>query len=149
MTGPIQEKAMTMAGEDLREKGRAMRRELLGEDATDKLDSDLYTGDPIMEKFAALTQEVIFGMLWSRPGLDLRTRSLVTVVSDVATGQTSALRLHLRFARRFGWTEDELVETILHLMGYVGVPLARQALITAKDTFAEIRAEGTEGDGAT
>jgi len=130
-----------MADEDLRAKGRAMRRQLLGEDATDKLDSDLYTDDPIMEKFADLTQEVIFGVLWSRPGLDLKTRSLVTVVSDAATGQASAMRLHLRFARRYGWTEDELVETILHLMGYVGVPLARQALIVAKETFAEIRAE--------
>lgn len=130
-----------MTDEDLRAKGRAMRRQLLGEDATDKLDSDLYTDDPIMEKFAELTQEVIFGVLWSRPGLDLRTRSLVTVVSDASTGQTEALRLHLRFARRYGWTEDELVETILHLMGYVGVPLARQALIVAKETFAEMRAE--------
>jgi 4-carboxymuconolactone decarboxylase len=130
-----------MTDEDLRARGRAMRRQLLGEDATDKLDSDLYTDDPIMEKFAELTQEVIFGVLWSRPGLDLRTRSLVTVVSDASTGQTEALRLHLRFARRYGWTEDELVETILHLMGYVGVPLARQALIVAKETFAEMRAE--------
>ena len=133
-----------MADEDLRAKGRAMRRQLLGEDATDQLDSDLYTDDPIMEKFAELTQEVIFGVLWSRPGLDLKTRSLITVVSDVATGQTGALRLHLRFARRQGWTEDELVETIFHLMGYVGVPLARQALIVAKETFAELRAEAKD-----
>lgn len=130
-----------MTDEDLLAKGRAMRRQLLGEEATDRLDSALYTDDPIMEKLAELTQEIIFGVLWRRPGLDLKTRSLVTLVSDVATGQTEALGLHLRMARRHGWTEDELVEIILHLMGYVGVPLARKALITAKETFAEIRAE--------
>jgi|SRR5271165_184902 len=118
-----------------------MRRQLYGEAATEKLDSDLYVDDPIMEKFAELTQEFIFGMLWSRPGLDLKTRALVTVVSDAATGQTDAVRLHLRFARRHGWAEDELVEVLLHLMGYVGVPLARHALIAAKETFKEMRAE--------
>jgi 4-carboxymuconolactone decarboxylase len=65
-------------------------------------------------------------------------------VSDVATGQTEALGLHLRFCRRYGWTEDELVETILHLMGYVGVPLARRALIKASETFAVIRVEAVD-----
>jgi alkylhydroperoxidase/carboxymuconolactone decarboxylase family protein YurZ len=130
-----------MSDEDPLAKGREMRRQLLGEDATDKLDSDLYNDDPIMTKFRDLCEETIFGVLWSRPGLDLRTRSLITAVSDVATGQTAALGLHLRFCRRYGWTEDELVEIILHLMGYVGVPLARQALIVARDVFAQMRAE--------
>jgi alkylhydroperoxidase/carboxymuconolactone decarboxylase family protein YurZ len=86
-----------MTDKDLLAKGRAMRRQLLGEEATDRLDEDLYIDDPIMGKFGDLTQEIIFGVLWSRPGLDLRTRSLVTMVSDVATGQTDALSLHLRF----------------------------------------------------
>jgi 4-carboxymuconolactone decarboxylase len=131
--------------EDLRAKGRAMRRELFGEDATDKLDRELYDDDPFMEQFAEITQEYTFGMLWSRPGLDLRTRTLITVVSDVATGQAAALSIHLRFARRHGWSEGQLVETILHLMGYVGVPLARQAMIVARDTFAEMRAEEQSG----
>jgi 4-carboxymuconolactone decarboxylase len=130
-----------MADDDLLTKGREMRRQLLGEAATDKLDEDLYIDDPIMGKFGDLTQEIIFGVIWSRPGLDLRTRSLVTMVSDVATGQTDALSLHLRFCRRYGYSEDELVEIILHLMGYVGVPLARKALIVARDVFAQLRAE--------
>jgi 4-carboxymuconolactone decarboxylase len=133
-------KDITMGDADLIAKGREMRRQLLGEDATDKLDVDLYNDDPIMTAFGDLTQEIIFGVLWSRPGLDLRTRSLITAVSDVATGQTDALGLHLRFCRRYGWTEDELVEIILHLMGYVGVPMARKALIVARDVFAQMRA---------
>jgi 4-carboxymuconolactone decarboxylase len=124
----------------LRAKGRAMRRKLVGDAYADELDKGLYT-DPIMEKFAELTQEMLFGTLWSRPGLDLKTRTLITLVSDAATGRTTELKVHLRFARNHGWTEDELVESLLHLLGYVGAPLVREALIAATEVFAEMRAE--------
>ncbi|SDZ70376.1 4-carboxymuconolactone decarboxylase [Variovorax sp. YR266] len=126
----------------LRVKGRAMRRKLVGDAYADKLDQDLYA-DPIMEKFAELTQEMLFGTLWARPGLDLKTRTLVTLISDAATGRTTELKVHLRFARNHGWSEDELVEALLHLLGYVGAPLVREAVIAAKETFAEMRAEAS------
>src|SRR5579871_1308271 len=129
-----------MTDSPLRAKGRAMRRNLMGAAYADKLDRQLYT-DPIMEKFAELTQETIFGSLWTRPGLDLKTRTLICVISDTATGRTPELKLHIRFALNHGWTEDELSEAILHLLGYVGAPLVREALLVAKETFAEIRAE--------
>jgi 4-carboxymuconolactone decarboxylase len=129
-----------MTDSPLRAKGRAMRRNLMGAAYADKLDQQLYT-DPIMEKFAALTQETVFGTLWTRPGLDLKTRTLICVVSDAATGRTPELKLHIRFARNHGWAEDELVEVILHLLGYLGAPLVREALLVAKETFAEMRAE--------
>src|ERR1700704_3832904 len=129
-----------MADSPLRAKGRAMRRKLMGDAYADKLDSAVYR-DPIMEKFAEVTQETIFGTLWGRPGLDLKTRALICVISDAATGRDPELKLHLRFAVNQGWTEDELVESLLHLSGYVGAPLVREALLTAKDTFAEMRAE--------
>jgi 4-carboxymuconolactone decarboxylase len=129
-----------MTDSPLRAKGRAMRRNLMGAAYADKLDQQLYT-DPIMEKFAALTQETVFGTLWTRPGLDLKTRTLICVVSDTATGRTPELKLHIRFACNHGWTEDGLVEAILHLLGYVGAPLVREALLVAKETFAEMRAE--------
>jgi 4-carboxymuconolactone decarboxylase len=129
-----------MTDSPLRAKGRAMRRNLMGAAYADKLDQQLYT-DPIMEKFAALTQETVFGTLWTRPGLDLKTRTMICVVSDTATGRTPELKLHIRFARNHGWAEDELVEAILHLLGYVGAPLVREALLVAKETFAEMRAE--------
>jgi len=69
------------------------------------------------------------------------SRTLICVVSDTATGRTPELKLHIRFARNHGWAEDELVEAILHLLGYVGAPLVREALLVAKETFAEMRAE--------
>ena len=129
-----------MADSELRAKGRAMRRKLMGDAYADKLDSSVYK-DPIMEKFAEVTQEAVFGTLWDRPGLDLKTRTLICVISDTATGRAPELKLHLRFALNHGWTEDELAEAILHLTGYVGAPLVREALITATEVFAELRAE--------
>ena len=129
-----------MADSPLRAKGRAMRRKLMGDAFADKLDKSLYT-DPIMEKFAEVTQETIFGTLWTRPGLDIKTRALICIISDTATGRTPELKLHIRFARNQGWSEDELVESMLHLLGYVGAPLVREALMTAKEVFAEMRAE--------
>jgi 4-carboxymuconolactone decarboxylase len=131
---------MTMADNDLRAKGRAMRRKLVGDAFADKLDRDVYT-DPHMQKFAEVTQEVLFAQLWTRPGLDLKTRALITIISDAATGSTSALKLHIRFGRVQGWTEDELVESLLHLLGYVGAPRVREAVVAATEVFAEMRSE--------
>jgi 4-carboxymuconolactone decarboxylase len=92
-----------------------------------------------MQKFRELTTETIFGTLWTRPGLDLKTRTLICVVSDTVMGRAPELALHVRMAMRQGWTEDELVEVLLHLLGYAGAPLVREALLTAKEVFAEIR----------
>lgn len=126
--------------DDKRAQGRAMRRKLMGDAYADKLDKNVYT-HPIMEKFAQYTQESVFAGLWTRPGLDLKTRALITVISDTATGREEELKLHLRFARNQGWTEDELGEAILHLAGYVGAPLVRGALLCAVETFKEMAAE--------
>ena len=130
-----------MADSELRSKGRAMRRKLMGEAFASKLDGAVYS-DPIMEKFAEVTQENIFGNLWTRGGLDLKTRAMITVISDVSTGREEELKLHLRFARNQGWTEDELAEALVHLSGYVGAPLVRGAMLIAVEVFKELRAEG-------
>ena len=129
-----------MAENERRKQGRAMRRKLMGDAYADKLDGSVYR-DPIMEKFAEVTQECIFGALWTRPGLDLKTRTLICVISDAATGRDPELKLHLRFALNQGWTEDELSEALLHLAGYVGDPLIREAMLTAVEVFKEVRAE--------
>jgi len=136
-----------MADSKLRARGRAMRRTLVGDAYADKLDREVYT-DAHMEKFAELTQEVLFAQLWTRPGLDLKIRSLVTAISDVSTGATEALGLHIRFCRIHGWSEDEIVECVIHLTGYIGVPLVRKALIVATKVFAEMRAEDQAAAGA-
>jgi 4-carboxymuconolactone decarboxylase len=121
-------------------KGREMRRRLLGDAYADRVNQTTYT-DPIMRKFIDVATETVFGTLWTRPGLDLKTRTLVTLVSDAATGRFPELAIHLRMALRQGWTEEELTETLIHLMGYVGAPLTRDALLTARDVFAEVKKE--------
>jgi len=130
-----------MPEETLREKGARMRSALIGEAYAGALESTVYADDG-MRQFRDLAQEIAFGTVWSRPGLDLKTRALICVVSDTATGRTPELAIHLRMALRQGWTEQELTETLLHLSVYIGLPFVREAMLTARDTFAAIRAEG-------
>jgi 4-carboxymuconolactone decarboxylase len=131
---------ISMAESETLRKGRELRRQLMGDAYVERINQTIYA-DPIMKKFVDVASETVFGALWTRPGLDLKTRTLICVVSDAATARTPELAIHLRMARRQGWTEDELVEVLLHLSGYVGVPLVREALLTAKEVFAELRAE--------
>ena len=130
-----------MAESDLYRKGIALRSELMGEAFAASMNSTTYS-DPIMQKFRDLAAETVFGALWTRPGLDLKTRALVCVVSDVATGRDPELALHLRMALRQGWTEDELVEVLIHMSGYVGLPLVRESLLTASRVFKDVRGDG-------
>jgi 4-carboxymuconolactone decarboxylase len=120
---------------------RAIRRQLMGERMVEQMRQNVYD-DALMQKFGDYASEAVFGLLWSRPGLDLKTRTLICVVSDTATGRWPELKIHLRMARRQGWTEDELGEALLHLSGYIGLPAVREAMLTAKEVFAELRAEG-------
>ena len=131
-----------MAESETYQKGREMRRRLLGDAYADRTNRTTYT-DPIMRTFIDVATETIFGTLWTRPGLDLKTRTLITVVSDAATGREAELAIHLRMALRQGWTEEELTEALIHLVGYVGAPLVRDALLTARDLFAEVRKEAS------
>ena len=125
-------------------KGREMRLTLLGEKYANRANNSVYA-DPMMRKFIDLASETVFGSIWTRPGLDLKTRTLVTVVSDASTGREPELAIHLRMALRQGWTEEELTVVLLHLMGYVGAPLVRDAMLVARDVFAEVRKEAVAG----
>src|SRR5262245_13954207 len=117
-----------------------MRRKLLGDAYIERINQTAYA-DPHMKKFLDVATENVFGALWTRPGLDIKTRALNSVVSDAATARTPELALHIRMARRQGWTEDELREVRLRRSVYVGVPLVREAMLHAKDVFAEMRQE--------
>ena len=129
-----------MAESELHKKGAAMRRRLMGDTAVERSAREIYS-DPVMKKFIDVATETVFGALWTRPGLDVKTRALICVVSDAATGREPELGLHLRMALRQGWTEEELTEALLHLSGYVGVPIIRECMMVASKAFAEFRAE--------
>jgi 4-carboxymuconolactone decarboxylase len=129
-----------MPATEAQRKGTELRRQLMGEGFADRINQTVYA-DPHMQKFRELTTETIFGTLWTRPGLDLKTRALICVISDTCTGREPELALHLRMALRQGWTEDELTEALLHLSGYIGVPIIREAMLAASKIFEDYRAE--------
>ena len=129
-----------MAESELYKKGEAIRRKLRGEADFARNQAE-YARDPVMKKFIDVATETVFGALWARPGLDIKTRTLICVVSDAATGRDPELDIHLRFALKEGWTEDELTEVLLHLSGYVGVPIIRESMLVASKVFKEVRAE--------
>ena len=132
-----------MSKSELFEKGIAIRRQLRGDEGFAENEAE-YAKDPITKAFIDHATECVFGALWARPGLDIKTRTLICVVSDAATGRHPELDIHLRFALRQGWSEEELTETLLHLSGYIGLPLVREALYVAKDVFADERAKAAK-----
>jgi 4-carboxymuconolactone decarboxylase len=133
-----------MAESELYRKGEAIRKSLMGEEAFKRRQAE-YHANPVMKKFIDVATETVFGSLWSRPGLDRKTRTLVCVVSDAATGRFPELDIHLRFALKEGWTEEQLTEVLLHLSGYVGVPIIREAMLVAAEVFEKVKAEGSGG----
>jgi 4-carboxymuconolactone decarboxylase len=84
-----------------------------------------------------ITQDVLFGNVWERPGLSKHDRSLVTVATLVALYRTNELPFHLKRALENGVTKDELVELITHLAFYAGWPPASTAVGIARQVFAE------------
>jgi len=89
----------------------------------------------IAPKFAELTDRVLYGDVWERPGLSKRDRSLITISALIAMNRPDQLRSHLVRARENGVTENEVVETITHLAFYAGWPSAVTAIAVAKDVF--------------
>ena len=123
---------------DLYKKGEAVRRKLRG-DADFEKNMKEYAANPHMQKFIDVATESVFGALWARPTLDHKLRSLICVITDATMGRHAELDIHLRFALKEGWTEDELVEVLLHMLGYVGAPLVREAIVCATEVFADER----------
>ncbi len=86
-------------------------------------------------KLAELTEDVLFGDVWERPGLSKRDRSLITVAALTALHCPDQLRIHIQRALANGVTKDELVEAITHLAFYSGWPTAMTAITLAKDVI--------------
>lgn len=91
----------------------------------------------VAPKLAELTDEVLLGDVWERPGLAKRDRSLVTVAALIALNRPEQLRSHMRLARQNGVTEEELAETITQLAFYAGWPNAISAVSVAREVFRE------------
>ena len=86
---------------------------------------------------AAITDNVLFGEVWERPGLSPRDRSLITVATLIALYRTNELPFHLKRAIDNGITREELAEVITHLAFYAGWPPASTAVAIARSVFQE------------
>jgi 4-carboxymuconolactone decarboxylase len=87
-------------------------------------------------KLAELTDSVLFGDIWERPGLSKRDRSLITVAALVALYRPEQLKFHLNKAMDNGLSKDELVEVVTHLAFYSGWPTAMTAIAVAQEVMA-------------
>jgi 4-carboxymuconolactone decarboxylase len=123
------------------ERGMKTRREVLGDAHVDRAAEHTTELDADFQRWIT---EMAWGGVWSRPGLDRRTRSLVTIAILAALGRDE-LDLHLRAARNTGATPDEIAEALMHVGVYAGVPAAHAAFGRAKQVWAE--GEHEEGDG--
>lgn len=101
---------------------------------TDLTKAQLMIGD-FSPKLVGLTDDVLFGDVWERPGLSKRDRSLITVATLVALYRTEQMTSHMKRAFENGVTVEELVETITHLAFYAGWPCAMNAITVAKKLF--------------
>jgi 4-carboxymuconolactone decarboxylase len=88
-------------------------------------------------KLVELTDHVLFGDIWERPGLSKRDRSLITVTALVALYRTDQITFHLRRALENGLTAEELIEAITHLAFYTGWPNAMTAITTLKSIIEQ------------
>lgn len=119
--------------------GRRVLRKIHGQRAVDTIDS-MADIAPDMSRFV---YEFPFAEIYTRNGLDLKSRQLVTV-SCLATLANAGpqLKAHLRGSLNVGWTREELVEALMQLSVYAGFPAALNALKIARDVYAEIDAAG-------
>jgi len=123
-----------VSDDERRERGMKIRREVLGDDHVDRAQA---SSTPLTRDFQDLITRYAWGEIWSRPGLDRRTRSCITVAMTVALNRPEELALHLRGALRNGVTVDELREVLLQTAVYCGIPAANAAFRVAEDVLRD------------
>jgi 4-carboxymuconolactone decarboxylase len=116
------------------ERGMAVRREVLGDEHVDAAATRTtdFTAD-----FQDLITRYAWGEIWTRPGLDRRTRSCMTLIALVALNRMDELAMHVRAARRNGLSREEIKEVLLHSAIYCGVPAAHAAFAVAQQVLNE------------
>jgi 4-carboxymuconolactone decarboxylase len=116
------------------EAGMRVRREVLGDEHVDR---SIERTTDLTRDFQDLITRYAWGDVWSRPGLDRRTRSCMTIIALVALGREHELALHLRAAIRNGLTREEISEVLIHSAVYCGVPAANSAFAVAQRVLDE------------
>ncbi|TWP47297.1 4-carboxymuconolactone decarboxylase [Lentzea tibetensis] len=115
------------------DEGMKVRREVLGDEYVDQVPVDEFT-----KEFQDLITRYAWGEIWSRDGLDRRTRSCITLAMLAALHHDDELALHVRAALRNGLTRDDIKEILLQVAIYAGVPAANRAFAVAARVFATL-----------
>lgn len=126
---------------DLRDTGMATRRRVLGDAHVDRAEA---ARTPFDAPFQALIADAAWGHVWSRDAISLRERSMLTIALLAGLGNDHELAMHLRATRNTGASESDVMEALLHVAIYAGVPRANHAIRIAKETFAQMAAEMAE-----
>ena len=120
--------------DDLFERGMAVRKAVLGDEHLARAQANTTALDADFQRFIT---EVAWGRVWARPGLDRRTRHLITLAMLAALDKRDELAMHIGATVRTGVTEDDLKEVFLQVALYAGIPSAHAAFATAKRVLAE------------
>jgi 4-carboxymuconolactone decarboxylase len=120
--------------DELYRQGMAVRREVLGDEHVDRAAANA-------TEFTAPWQDFItrhaWGAVWTRDGLDRRTRSVITLTALTALGRENEIAMHVRAGLGNGLSRDEIVEVLIHTAVYAGVPAANAAMAIAQRVFDE------------
>jgi 4-carboxymuconolactone decarboxylase len=120
----------------LYEKGLQIRREILGAEYIDK--QIAAATDEFSKTLQDLVTEFCWGAAWTRPGLDRKQRSMLTLGVLIALNRSNEFKTHVRGALTNGLTKSDILEVIVHCMIYCGVPAAFEAARLAKEVFKEL-----------
>ena len=120
---------------ELFDRGIAVRKEVLGRA---HVEGALKSATPFNEDFQTLITQYAWGGIWSRPGLDHKTRSMLTIAMLAALGQHEELKLHIRATRNTGVSKEEVKEILLQVSIYAGVPAANSAFEHARRAYEEM-----------
>jgi 4-carboxymuconolactone decarboxylase len=117
------------------EQGMKVRREVLGNAHVDRAEANKTDFDADFQQFIT---ETAWGAVWTRPGLERKTRHLLTITILAALGKETELAMHLRATQNTGVTPDEVKEAMMQVAIYAGVPAANSAIAIAKRVYAEL-----------
>lgn len=123
------------------ERGMKVRRAVLGDEHVNRAEANKTAFDADFQRFLT---EAAWGSVWTRTGLERRTRHLITLAMLAALGKEHELALHIRATQNTGVTQEELKEVFMQVAIYAGVPAANTAFSIAKSVYAEL--SGKEAD---
>ena len=125
--------------DEMYKKGMQIRKSVLGEDHVERAEANKSDFDA---DFQRLITEAAWGSVWARPGLDRKTRHLLTIAMLATLGSYEELAMHIRATRNTGVTREDVKEVLLQVAVYAGIPAANAAIAIAKRVYGELDGKG-------